>query len=86
MTWQPIDTAPKDGTEIDIWAVSYRLESAITGEVRKITKRFNDCYWSADRQLWAIGSISDDFDGDTFGYIEFTPTHWMLSPKPPGDA
>jgi hypothetical protein len=43
---QPIDTAPKDGTKIDIWLS--------TGE------RIPDCYWHKDAwRYWGISEYGD---------------------------
>lgn len=74
--WQPIETAPKDGTEILLghWFVDDP-----------------DGYHGGDRWLWiASGSVADDgmFDCD-FTDEYFKPeffhkvTHWMPLPKPP---
>ncbi len=33
--WQPIETAPKDGTQIDIWCAGFRYADAYWGRVEK---------------------------------------------------
>lgn len=73
MDWQPIETAPKDGTEIDVWAKN------ADGHQRRIT----DVCWSR------MGDWDGtDFDGWTGMYPErfcakYEPTHWMPLPEPP---
>ena len=42
MEWQPIETAPKDGTTVDIFVV---LEGGYRG-------RFTDYYWQSKRKIW----------------------------------
>lgn len=74
MDWQPIETAPLDGTEIDVWAEDE------SGNARRIC----DVSWSRMTD-WD----GHEFEGWTgvyphFGSKKFTPTHWMFSPKPPG--
>lgn len=77
--WQPIATAPKDGTVIDIWANGWRR---------------TDCHWGKpDHSCGEAGEYCDsdwhtaepDWVDSLFG--EFlhvkNPTHWMHLPKPP---
>lgn len=35
MNWQPIETAPKDGTPIDIWCAGFRYCNAYWGRAEK---------------------------------------------------
>jgi hypothetical protein len=76
--WQPIETAPKDGTFVDIWAVSPN-----TGE----GWRFPDCEWT--RLVGAggkhLGWMTDDGSGLESPAHPYRPTHWMLPPNPPSD-
>lgn len=70
MSWQPIETAPKDGTHIDLWAKCW-----IPDTDTFIYSRIPNSYWrKADSQggwkaSWAVGR-------------DWHPTHWM--PIPPG--
>ncbi len=72
MDWQPIETAPRDGTEILLWAPDYSHRAGIGAWCDVIGA------WSAD-----IGSMEDGvavFEGDCDG-----PSHWMPLPAPPED-
>ena len=71
--WQPIETAPKDGTIVDLWVGG---------------KRHANCFWACAvgdndgswRQQWA------EYDASSFGVFETVgkePTHWMPPPNPP---
>lgn len=41
-TWQPIDTAPKDGSgRVDLWAKRWNADT--DGFYQR---RFTDCYWT----------------------------------------
>ena len=65
--WGDISTAPKDGTNIDLWCRDVK-----TGE----SYRFPDSYWCRDRQQW---HGCDEYiwpEADV-------PTHWMPLPPPP---
>lgn len=72
MTWQPIATAPKDGTPIlgwdgqDLAAVYWYSYQMITGE--------DQGYWS----LTVAGAFAED--------SEWTPTHWHTLPASPQTA
>ena len=75
MTWQPIETAPKDGTAILVWngpnigfythkgdmGVAIWREQALPGK---------------DRMRWCAQDCCD-------GVTTYEPTHWMPLPDPP---
>jgi len=72
-TWQPIETAPKDGTVIDLWAVR-----EATGEA----DRYANCIWA--RTVWGGEPIGEPrWQGLYDRYSVVTPTHWMPLPLPP---
>lgn len=72
--WMPIETAPKDGTTVDLWAkVRNRDESA----------RVADCSWGS--MVDWHGEERDDWFGLYVGmHLSYeNPTHWRPLPKPP---
>jgi hypothetical protein len=73
--WHPIETAPKDGTRIDLWFKWWRAD---TDEF--LGRRVTDCYWTnvSGHERWACewGSIPSNS----------RPTHWMARPDGPGSA
>ena len=85
MSWQPIETAPQDGTVIDLW-VDYGNDGG---------QRIPDGYWRSDpfpsffdqdrREGWA--AANQGYDGAD-GWADDPElgtqvTHWMPLPKPP---
>jgi hypothetical protein len=73
--WQPIETAPKDGTVIDVWlgdASASDRQFYCTGE----TRRAPGWAWVVDkwRPVLAEGRVLSTF---------VQPTHWMPLPAPP---
>ena len=68
--WQPIETAPKDGTEIDLWTLNGREPAA----------RFN-----VKRNRWEVIGL-DGFDTLNWVDVDGKPTHWMPLPAPPKDG
>lgn len=74
--WQPIETAPKDGTEFQAWVVpKYLPVSAGSWETRA---RFHPD--TEQFEVW--GRIDYDIDGWDF-YYNLTPTHWSPHPASP---
>ena len=77
MKWQTIATAPKDGTEIDVWCVDERCAPS-TG------RRYTEVRWREGSWTW----FDPRYDGDG-GYIgldngvNVIVTHWMPPPAPP---
>jgi hypothetical protein len=77
--WQPIETAPKDGTFVDLWGVKSTDARLRPADMR--ARRFPDCRWRRP-----VEGYAGDFDCDWFEAGEVNPvrpTHWMPPPKPP---
>lgn len=80
MSWQPIETAPKDGSHILIIDAT-----AKTPEADKV-------HWGRvmGKDYWRCGD-SSDWEEDPRAAREIlgayeTPTHWMPLPAPPGEG
>lgn len=79
MEWQPIETAPKDGT----WVLVYGDGTDDEAEQRKIavaqcTNYLNGTYY--DEFWWQFAW----YDGGYYGRFE-NPTHWAPLPEAPND-
>ena len=79
--WRPIETAPKDGTEIDVWDYchnpKWRPEAHGIGSGRRIT----DVHWENGHWVqwdWEYGSYLEVDDNP-----EYTISHWMPVPGVP---
>lgn len=72
--WQPIETAPKDGTFVDLWAGG---------------RRWTDCRFGPVDYKLVPGWGRDGGNAHEHGYSGKTvdevkdPTHWMQIPAPP---
>lgn len=76
--WQPIETAPKDGTAVDLWA--YRGQLGALG--LREGERYADCRFC--RSNYGTEPYGDPrWQGLNDRYIEVTPTHWMPIPGAP---
>lgn len=83
MNWQPIETAPRNGTYVDLW---------VSGEFEG---RRADCYWgvpthscgehgnSCDSE-WHFAD-NDWIDATFNAPLNEVPTHWMPLPPAPGE-
>ena len=84
MDWQPIETAPKDGTAVLIYR-KIEAKHADAGFVQGPRPGQVLCIWEA---LWcepdfAAGYWADPGDMDE---VMTDPTHWMPLPPPPTGA
>lgn len=72
--WQPIKTAPRDGTLLDLWVLFPAHEDMPESSLRRA-----DSFWSEKRQDWMIGN------GFALAQYAAKPvaTHWMRRPDGP---
>lgn len=75
MTWQPIETAPRDGT----WVLVYEPREY---EPRVHVAHWGTPEWHGGPSTWvtmALGPNPDTYNADD-------ASHWMPLPPPPSDA
>jgi hypothetical protein len=80
--WQPIETAPKDGTDIILGAPVQEYQG------RRVEPRSTIGHW--DTGAGFLCDIDDDGDPSWMSWdggftTENPPTHWMPLPEPPED-
>lgn len=75
MTWQPIETAPRDGTEVLVWC-SRNNEMYVCVYYKKADDDKAPSPW--------LYAVSDYYQTDPY-HVVSNPTHWMPLPPPPGD-
>lgn len=68
--WQPIETAPKDGSYVFGWRVGWKTGWPIWFA---LNSRINKAYWKT----------TDEWDDYEMAEPENAPTHWQPLPKPP---
>lgn len=94
MTWQPIETAPKDGTWIMLWRPPAKAEESWTADPLVIARwhedDFGDAEWTWPDDVFdpftphGIARANDAVEsGASWGDDSFT--HWMPLPQPPED-
>lgn len=78
--WQPIETAPKDGSEVDLGGL----------DAQGKWERWCCARWDAEAFEWRDGVLAEGaWQGPwSDGYpssvpTSFTATHWMRPPEPP---
>lgn len=79
MKWNPIETAPRDGTEIDVWSDGRRYPDAAWARPDGAPVDYKAwCFLDAEVNRcdvsWYITEIKPE------------PTHWMPLPPPPVDV
>lgn len=70
--WRSMDSAPRDGTVIDLWVDGYRITDAYWVGKNPPRKRSADGWWSPNQ----------GYDGD-HGSIGIEPTYWCPLPAAP---
>jgi len=77
--WQPIETAPKDGTVIMVWAKGYTWPEVVLYEkyMPEDAEEIGEPgYWRNAEDL--LAEVTDDISADEW-------THWMPIPPPPSN-
>lgn len=69
-TWRPIESAPRNGILIDLWAGGDRV---------------TDCKWMSDG-FYYYECDQDGCEWVNVKQWHGTPTHWRPKPGPPTDA
>lgn len=76
MKWQPISTAPKDGSTVMVYPATWN------GQTASMARWEMDEHAKNPRPYWRRG--------DDMGRVSYSrgtsPTHWMPLPAPPTDA
>lgn len=68
--WQPIETAPRDGTPVDLWARQRGNHGA--------AHRYTDAFFSKEHDCWRLGQFYE------YQYSPpLTITHWKPLDTPP---
>jgi hypothetical protein len=76
MPWQPIDTAPKDGT-----AILAHLVYRDGCEHDAMTIR-----WHEPWQQWVMSGCTIGIQNNATDEDNLDPTHWMPLPEPPAEG
>jgi hypothetical protein len=79
--WQPIETAPKDGTLIMIWWLPLRYDGSLLHPEKELAAGhiMDGIRYDADLQTWMRGGTYADYRNN------IKPTHWMPLPAPPSN-
>lgn len=72
VAWMPIESAPRDGTLIDLW---------LDANGEKPARRVTDCFWDKDAGHWRQKGNSFHFGQKAFPQVLLA---WMPLPPPPG--
>lgn len=72
--WQPIETAPRNGTIIDVWLGTADLDDVAFYCGPSGSRRAADWVWVGGKFRPAMGLQMP---------VSVEPTHWMPLPEPP---
>lgn len=75
--WLPIETAPKDGTRIDLWV------KPLGNRPGAKSFRYPDCVWHKSYWVPIHEQVIDDDDDEDCGIGKERVSHWMPIPKGP---
>lgn len=84
--WQPIETAPRDGTPLLLYVPGCNSWNRKRGMPDIMTGIWDDGYSQMDAGWYGdLGDIDHGYEstGACFEHIRLSPTHWMPLPKPP---
>ena len=74
MIWQPIETAPKDGTPVLVFCPEFPAEHSRNVAPRVMEARWNNPGMDPRNGAWG-DPVYDEWNCE--------PTHWMPLPAPP---
>lgn len=81
--WRPIETAPRDGTVIDVWVDDDRHTNVYWGRPAHSCGEYGDyCDCCPRYDAWVCADTNYYLTGDE-GYACDEPTHWMPLPPTP---
>ncbi len=77
--WQPIETAPKDGTSILVYVAGESLYPTAANYCSReyLLEEYGDAEYMDEGWYWGYGYPTD------FSAHVIEPTHWMPMPAPP---
>ena len=82
MEWQPIETAPKDGTLVLVYnTLNNGTITSINGKIA--VARYGHPHDGLEESLWEYGTYYSEDSKDNQGSYLISATHWMPLPQPP---